>query len=846
MVIYCSMNVSSENIVRAIAEVIDPSDQLLIIHSSLPKLLRGSDLSLRSLFVGAVRELLRQGKTLMFPCFTFSYPGSKYFNSFSTKGETGQLSNWLLDLPEFSRTPNPIFSFVVAGPLMDEIMECDHSDAYGEHSPLAKMEVLGGRVCMLGAEWDYCSFLHRLEQEQKVPYRVFKEFRGVVDFGEGPEESSLSVFVRDQEIPSELNFAVVRESTRAKGLIRQARLFEGVIESISVRDLAEDCRQNLRKDPYYLLKQPRKVEAFVKNRRARKVNREIRIAVLSDSEVRILVSKFEEMLKSLIPNRSFKLYNNGFGTMYEEIYDSRSDLYSFRPNYTFFVNRIEDLVGAVHLEFVDEELLNKAVERYCDAVKHYKVRSHSSLALCKFAPARSFFSRLSEGMNMTAASERMESEVLGGMNLAEDVILNVDASFAVDVAAESFDSRLWYLGRIPFGNQFNNNLAKLFFGVVAGFVGSTIRVIVTDLDNTLWGGNIGEDGLEGIKLGGDYPGNVFVDFQKALKLLSARGIILAVCSKNDEALAIEVMNSHAEMVLEADDFIEKKINWSRKSANILEIANNLGIGLEHILFVDDNPAERDEVRRALPEVRVLDLPDDPAYYLRTLLQYPLMNTADLSSEDSRRNHSYAMRSKIQNERLGYEQVEDFYKSLDVRVSVERVSTRSISRAAQLMAKTNQFNSSLRRYSALELGELESRKMSSWVIKVVDKYNEEEILGVLVFDSGQSFDQELVLDSVVLSCRGLGKGVESGLLKHLACLAQGLGYSSLKLEYQQTERNGVVGKVLSECGFIEAMGNYWVWKFAAGMMVPPDWVRVDLEEFSKHLSKTKGKGHEYKI
>ena len=248
-------------------------------------------------------------------------------------------------------------------------------------------------------------------------------------------------------------------------------------------------------------------------------------------------------------------------------------------------------------------------------------------------------------------------------------MLILSISNRVTADAPMSDERLWFLGRFPFSAPFTEKFADRLAGLVLASLGKTARLLVLDLDNTLWGGVLGEDGIEGLALGGDFPGNAYRHFQSVLKELSARGIALAVVSKNDEKEAMAAINSLPAMLIREGDLAGWRIGWGDKSASVASLAEDLGLGLESIAFIDDNPAERARMRMALPDVKVIDLPDDPAGYARAVLESPYLACLSVTAEDRKRAKSYVQKRKLESDRGSFADEAAFLRHLQPRVQI---------------------------------------------------------------------------------------------------------------------------------------------------------------------------------
>jgi len=315
------------------------------------------------------------------------------------------------------------------------------------------------------------------------------------------------------------------------------------------------------------------------------------------------------------------------------------------------------------------------------------------------------------------------------------------------------DPRAWYVGRIPFSSGFSEVLGRRLCGVLLDLAGLTTRLIVVDLDNTLWGGVAGDDGFHGIELGGDYPGNAYREFQIALKFLADRGVALAISSKNDESTVFDIIEKHPEMVLQRANFVDHEIHWDPKSGSIARIIERLNLSPQNVMFLDDNPTERAAVKKALPHVVVPELGNDPALYCQMLENLSQLNGIRVNESDLKRVESFRRMKAVAEVREQVIDHDDFIRELGVEVNVMPLGDANTARAVQLMAKTNQFNTTVRRYNAEALTALQNDGHMVSVVHVQDRFTPPEIMGVIVMRNGGQ-----VLDSLVMSCRALGKGV----------------------------------------------------------------------------------------
>ncbi|WP_434456108.1 HAD-IIIC family phosphatase [Stutzerimonas urumqiensis] len=338
--------------------------------------------------------------------------------------------------------------------------------------------------------------------------------------------------------------------------------------------------------------------------------------------------------------------------------------------------------------------------------------------------------------------------------------------------------------------------------ILAAGVGLSRKCLVLDLDNTLWGGVVGDDGVDGIRLGqGSATGEAFLAFQRYAALLARRGIILAVCSKNDLAVA-EAAFGHPEMTIARADIAAFVANWDDKAGNLRRIAAMLDIGLDALVFVDDNPAERDIVRRELPQVAVPELPDDVADYPARVAAAGYFEAVSFTADDLGRGRSYAANAERKAALSQATDMEGYLRGLEMRLEVSRIGEAERARATQLINKTNQFNLTTRRYSEAEVERLANAPGSlALALRLKDKFGDNGLIGVLLARPDPALEPgEVLIDSWLMSCRVLGRQVEHAALDVLARAAQAAGYSALVGEYRPTARNGMVAEHYPRLGF----------------------------------------------
>ena len=349
-------------------------------------------------------------------------------------------------------------------------------------------------------------------------------------------------------------------------------------------------------------------------------------------------------------------------------------------------------------------------------------------------------------------------------------------------------------------------VAERIMQIIGAVKGKIKKCLILDLDNTMWGGVIGDDGLNNIKIGSLGIGKAFTEFQYWVKKLKDRGIILCVCSKNTESIAREPFEKHPDMVLKLSDFAVFKANWDTKVENIRAIQKSLNIGFDSMVFLDDNPFERNMVRDAIPGIAVPELPEDPAEYLEFVYALNLFETASFSTEDVKRTEQYRIKSQLEAEAVSFANEDDFLKTLNMVSDVQHLNEFSIPRIAQLSQRSNQFNLRTVRYDEESLKKIvESDRYITYSFTLTDKYGDNGTIGAIILERKNEYD--LFIDSWFMSCRVLKRGMEALMLNTIANYAARNGFQKLIGEYKPTEKNGLVRDHYANLGF-KSYGELW--------------------------------------
>lgn len=366
-----------------------------------------------------------------------------------------------------------------------------------------------------------------------------------------------------------------------------------------------------------------------------------------------------------------------------------------------------------------------------------------------------------------------------------------------------FDTRLWYSSAFPFAPEGALAVSNAVTSIAAAIHLPRAKVIVVDADNTLWGGVIGEEGINGIALGPDYPGRVYVDFQKKLLCMQQRGFILALCSKNNPEDVNEVLQSHPHQILKNGHFAAQRVNWLPKPENIASIAQELNLGLESFVFVDDSDYECSAVRHALPEVQVVQVPSRAVEIPVCLDALARLEVVSLTAEDLEKTAMYTQERlrKSQLETLAKTggSIDDYLQSLNMKMTIGLDDSSLVARLAQLTQKTNQFNLTTRRYSEEDIsGMISTDRFSLYHFSLEDNFGSSGVVGLAIVET--SSDGEARLDTFLMSCRVIGRLAEQAFLNAILRHQKSTGSLEVIADYIPTRKNVLVENFLPGSGF----------------------------------------------
>ena len=565
---------------------------------------------------------------------------------------------------------------------------------------------------------------------------------------------------------------------------------------------------------------------------------------LVDFRLAVLRSFTVEPLLPLLRAEAFcaginlSIHVGDFNAYAQEILDGESELYRFRPHAVILAVETADIAPDLWRDYADlnEDTIARAVSRVTGSIEQWmrEFRRRSSAALIVHSLEQPYSLALGILDSQREASqvvriERINQELRRQVRELRGVyVLDYDALVARHGRARWHDERKRLLARLPIRADQLVHLSREWLRFLVPLAGKSAKALVVDLDNTLWGGVIGEDGIHGIRLNAEYPGAGFQGLQRALLDLTRKGILLAICSKNNPDDAIEVLEKHPGMLLRPKHFAAMRISWNDKVQGLREIASELNIGIDSLAFLDDNPFEREQVRAMLPEVTVIDLPSDPLEYARAVREQAVFERLSLSEEDQQRAAFYAEQRERGRAEQNFQTKEDFYRFLEQEAEIAPAQPATVARIAQLTQKTNQFNVTTRRYTEQQIEEMCSRP--GWQvlsIRVRDRFGDHGLVGVAII---HDHDEVCEIDSFLLSCRVIGRTVESALLSHLAGGARCRGRNRLTGWFLPTKKNAPARDFYRQHGFELAkqngQGSLWSLDLLQQEVASPEWVKVN--------------------
>ena len=557
----------------------------------------------------------------------------------------------------------------------------------------------------------------------------------------------------------------------------------------------------------------------------RELGGKIRIAFLASSTI----SGFEETMRVKCHQKGIDCttYVADYNQYNQEILNQDSGLYKFKPDITFLILDTRHILGEYFFslysiprqnrkEIVDTK--HKEIQNIC---RTFQENFDSKLVVTSLQIPNYSPYGISEEQDygLKDIIYKINYELFSEFQkYASTKVFIYDFNEFVSKFGENniFNYKQFFSGDIKISIEYIPKFVNELMGYVYAILGITKKCIVLDLDNTLWGGVIGEDGFDNIKIGDNPIGRSFVEFQKRLLALNKRGIILAINSKNNFDDAIEVIQKHPNMILKEENFACMKINWDDKVVNLQKISEELNIGLDSMVFFDDDPINQEYVKKSLPGVLVVNLPKDSSQYPQIITEMKEFDVLKITEEDTKRNDMYLGQRKRKELESKVENYNEFLKQMNIQVEVKKADSFSIPRISQLTLKTNQFNLTTKRYQEDEVSKISSSddKIVECV-QVSDKFGDNGITGTYIIEKK---NDEWIIDTFLLSCRIMGRGVEEIMINQIIENARLSGIKRIKGEFIPTAKNKPAENFYEKLGF-KKENEFWVFNTEDPIKIP---------------------------
>ena len=508
------------------------------------------------------------------------------------------------------------------------------------------------------------------------------------------------------------------------------------------------------------------------------------------------------------------IYTCDYDNIMQDVLNPQSGLYEHNPKIIFIFIKLEQIAPKFYLNCsaptMDHTLnsINEVISYYKFMLDAIRMNTDALVVLNSFEiPTFPFKGILDSQKNEGEVNSvrKLNSKLVSLLKENQGALLiDFDLICSRIGSANYYDNMQWHMSKMPFSNLAMRNIAAESSKYVIASEGQTKKCIILDCDNTLWGGVVGEDGENGILIDQNHPGSYFLQFQKDLLTLKSQGVLLAICSKNNEIDVLSALRNNDNIVLKEHDFSCMKINWELKTDNIKNIARELNIGSQHIVFVDDSEFEIEMVRKLLPEVSSILIPKNLSKLKNIFDGKGYFDKLQESEIDFQRTQMYRSENSRKKELNSSSNIEDYYSSLGIIAKVSTIDDKDVARVAQLTQKTNQFNLTTRRYTEKEITTLQQSDDSDIVtLKAEDKFGAYGLIGVAILKYREgSFE----IDTFLMSCRAIGRKLEEILFNE--CINQGkLNFAKVcDASFIKTEKNMQVEYFLEEHGFEVQQGD----------------------------------------
>jgi FkbH-like protein len=539
--------------------------------------------------------------------------------------------------------------------------------------------------------------------------------------------------------------------------------------------------------------------------------RKVKLAIVADSASQFLNIAIKGY--GIEQEVDFEIYEADYNQIDLQVFDLSSELYEFEPEFVFINFSSEHLLKEFYKKNKGEQLnfSNNKIAYIGNIIETLSSNLKCKIIINDFIEINdNVFGNYATKVenSFIYQTRKLNLQLMDLSRESKNVFICDFLSLQMQYGYHfSFDSKLYINADIVYSIDFIPHIAKSILDIVCAVSGVFKKCLILDLDNTTWGGIIGDDGLEGIQIGDFGVGKAFTELQNWAKQLKQRGIILCICSKNTEEIAKEPFEKHPEMVLKLDDIAVFMANWNNKVDNIKYIQSVLNISFDSMVFLDDNPFEREMVKTGIKEIVVPNLPEDPAEYLGFIRTLNLFETASYTDEDEQRTLQYQEEAKRNILQKSFSSEEDFLKNLNMFSEVKHIDKFTIPRVAQLTQRSNQFNLRTIRYSEEEIAKIsEAHDYITFTFTLEDKFGQHGLICIIILKIQDN--DSVFIDSWIMSCRVLKRGMENFTLNYLVEFLKVKGYKHIIGEYLPTKKNGIVQNHYQELGF-HPEGDKWI-------------------------------------
>ena len=527
----------------------------------------------------------------------------------------------------------------------------------------------------------------------------------------------------------------------------------------------------------------------------------LRLAILASSSV----DHFIKVLKFWLAKKGFlaQIFSSQFNTIDQTILDQKGPLYEFAPEFVWIFSHYRDVTlstpfGANLTEC--DTTTSEAVKKFSGLwdILHKNLSCHI-LQNNADLPNSRVFGNFEGSVNWSKTNLLRRFNIsLASATRPGVTIFDMDYLSSLFGKTLWYDARYWHHSKHAFSLDACGLVASQASALIASGKGNSKKCIVLDLDNTLWGGIIGDDGINGIQLGSGIEGEAFLEFQQYLLALKDRGVLLTICSKNDDDIARDVFLNHPDMPIQLNDIAVFKANWRNKAENIRDIAATLNIGLDSMVFVDDNPVERQLIREFLPEVAVVELPEDPTAFIETIDRGFFFETVVFSHEDSKRSQLYKQNTIRLEHQKKFDSIDEFLYSLEMESEVGSLCDTYLPRFVQLINKSNQFHLTTTRYTESEIQTMiaDDKKILRY-FRLKDKFGDNGLVSAVIMEHQE---EAFFIDTWVMSCRVLSRGMEEFICNEIITLAKKAQSKIVRGKFIPSKKNKLVVDLYKRLGF----------------------------------------------